>query len=578
MEHKGKKLGKYILIKEIGRGQFGTVYVAESEEDQKQYAVKVVQKSLIDGNTMLKKLQKAEVGVMNNINHPNIMHLFDFLESENNYYLIMQFCNNGDLEQYMINKKKKFFGEEESIYFLKQIMVGFQEQHKNKIMHRDFKQANQFVHDDTLIIGDFGFAKSGFEMAQTKLGTPLTMAPELLNDSGKYTSKADLWGIGVVFYQLLFGDPPFFALSIGEQSGKIAKGAGKNLNIPYKKNQISEPAVDLLKRLLEDNPDNRISWHDFFCHKVFEDQTKEDEKKKQGQFLGNFLIKNASKMNVDKNFEQIILEGKYDTNEVVNPLQQDIQKDTNKINEELVPLSNVNNIDNKLMSQEVFRENAFRYFHEKNKILFIFQTVKQLRQAMKNEIYNEHAPSIYVLMLCLAKKGIILSELNVMSLKKGNNIFKLSQFEEFTKTENCSMAIRSQLEDQPSLFEYFNYQKNKTNEVRITQQDINIIQKQNTPYIYIPTLDQMCQTKFEEFRAIPEPSQQENDPSQKHEFYLMQVYSQYAIDSEPNFAYSENGKKFEWETFKQKHEAMSDPELKDLINKLTSGELHNGLE
>jgi len=64
---------------------------------------------------------------MNNINHPNIMHLFDFLESENNYYLIMQFCNNGDLEQYMINKKKKFFGEEESIYFLKQIMVGFQE-------------------------------------------------------------------------------------------------------------------------------------------------------------------------------------------------------------------------------------------------------------------------------------------------------------------------------------------------------------------------------------------------------------------------------------------------------------------
>jgi len=67
-----------------------------------------------------------------------------------------------------------------------------------------------------LIIGDFGFAKSGFEMAQTKLGTPLTMAPELLNDTGKYTSKADLWGIGVVFYQLLFGDPPFFALSIGE--------------------------------------------------------------------------------------------------------------------------------------------------------------------------------------------------------------------------------------------------------------------------------------------------------------------------------------------------------------------------
>jgi len=167
-EHRGKKLGKYILIKEIGRGQFGTVYVAQSEEDNQQYAVKCVQKSLIDGNTMLKRLLKTEVGVMNNINHQNIMHLFDFLESGNNYYLIMQYCNNGDLEQYMINKNKKFFSEDESIYFLKQIMCGFMELHKHKIMHRDSKLANLFVNDDTIIIGDFGFAKSGFEMAQTK--------------------------------------------------------------------------------------------------------------------------------------------------------------------------------------------------------------------------------------------------------------------------------------------------------------------------------------------------------------------------------------------------------------------------
>ena len=95
----------------------------------------------------------------------------------------MQYCNNGDLEDYMKKKNKKFFSEEESIYFLKMIMLGFQELHKHKIMHRDFKLANLFVNDDTLIIGDFGFAKSGFDMAQTKLGTPLTMAPELLMDS-----------------------------------------------------------------------------------------------------------------------------------------------------------------------------------------------------------------------------------------------------------------------------------------------------------------------------------------------------------------------------------------------------------
>ena len=107
-EHRGKKLGKYILIKEIGKGQFGTVYVAQSEEDQKQYAVKCVNRNQIDGNPMLKRLLKTEVRVMNNIHHTNIMHLFDFLESSNNYYLIMQYCNNGDLEDYMKKKIKSF--------------------------------------------------------------------------------------------------------------------------------------------------------------------------------------------------------------------------------------------------------------------------------------------------------------------------------------------------------------------------------------------------------------------------------------------------------------------------------------
>lgn len=69
--------------------------------------------------------------------------------------------------------------EEEAVYFLKQIMLGFKQLHDYKIMHRDFKLANIFLNDDTVVIGDFGFAKSGYDMAETKLGTPITMAPEL---------------------------------------------------------------------------------------------------------------------------------------------------------------------------------------------------------------------------------------------------------------------------------------------------------------------------------------------------------------------------------------------------------------
>lgn len=77
-------------------------------------------------------------------------------------------------------------------------------------MHRDFKLANVFLHEDKVVIGDFGFAKSGEDVATTKLGSPITMAPELLLGGSRvsYTNKADLWSVGVCFYWLIFGRPP----------------------------------------------------------------------------------------------------------------------------------------------------------------------------------------------------------------------------------------------------------------------------------------------------------------------------------------------------------------------------------
>jgi serine/threonine protein kinase len=116
---------------------------------------------------------------MNDIQHPNIMHLHEFLESKKNYYLVIDYCNKGDLEKYLNGQPNKLLSEKEAVYFLKQIMNGFQVLHKKKVMHRDFKLANIFLNEDTLVIGDFGFAKSGHEMTQTVLGTPITMAPEV---------------------------------------------------------------------------------------------------------------------------------------------------------------------------------------------------------------------------------------------------------------------------------------------------------------------------------------------------------------------------------------------------------------
>ena len=120
---------------------------------------------------------------MNKINHPNVMHLFEFLESPNNYYLIIQYCNGGDLEAYVKKQPNQLLSELEALYYLKQMMNGFIILRQEKVIHRDFKLANIFMHNDTVVIGDFGFAKAGFDVAKTKLGTPVTMAPELHSGS-----------------------------------------------------------------------------------------------------------------------------------------------------------------------------------------------------------------------------------------------------------------------------------------------------------------------------------------------------------------------------------------------------------
>lgn len=113
-------------------------------------------------------------------------------------------------------------------------MNGFRELHSHKIMHRDFKLANIFLNDDNIVIGDFGFAKSGEDMASTKLGSPITMAPELLNATSnlRYTNKADLWSIGVCFYQMIFGKTPFEAVDLEDLKNLVKSKSGANLTFP----------------------------------------------------------------------------------------------------------------------------------------------------------------------------------------------------------------------------------------------------------------------------------------------------------------------------------------------------------
>lgn len=422
-----KKVGNYLLVSQLGKGQFGTVYRAKHIETDEAFAVKAIEKEKVNATPKHRKLFDTEMDVMSKLNHPNILHLFESLETPNNYYLIINYCNGGDLEEHV--KNNQFLGEDESIYFLMQIMNGFKELHKHKIMHRDFKLANIFLHDDNIIIGDFGFAKSGVEMTTTILGSPITMAPELLNaqsSSSRYTNKADLWSIGVCFFHMIFGKPPWEFKTMIELQTKVESQSGSNLSIPNEP-KTSQSCKQLLRSLLTPDPNKRIEWKDFFNHPLFQNYASQKQLQAQPEYeMKQSVMFRNNQNKVQEMFNQNKMRNDNKEVELVEP--ENLHIDEQEAKKDAPPPA---------LPQQVNLERAInlvksRLIHEKKTILFMIHTCKKLRDLSKKKAeIGTACPSFMYSAVLLMRKGIYINDLCVHALRSRNNIFNMQGWAEF---------------------------------------------------------------------------------------------------------------------------------------------------
>jgi len=260
-----KEVGTYRfdLNDELGKGQYGKVYKGAHITSGMKVALKQIPKTIFANEILIERVMQ-EITIAKAVQHNNVIKCLDAIQTRNNLYIITEYCDGCSLEKYLSDKNK--LTEAEAVKYLKQVVSAYACLFDNKIIHRDIKPANLIFNADQLKICDLGFAKvvnDDQSSANTILGTPLYMSPELLMGD-KYNSKCDVWALGFVFYQMLFGLTPW--------TGKSQMDLHKNINSLQLKfpetTPLSENAKDLLRKMLDPSESQRIAWPDIFKHSL----------------------------------------------------------------------------------------------------------------------------------------------------------------------------------------------------------------------------------------------------------------------------------------------------------------------
>ncbi|XP_069019089.1 serine/threonine-protein kinase ULK1 isoform X1 [Embiotoca jacksoni] len=258
----------------IGHGAFAVVFKGRHREKHDwEVAVKCInKKNLAKSQTLLGK----EIKILKELKHENIVALLDFQETASSVYLVMEYCNGGDLADYLHSKGT--LSEDTIRVFLQQIAGAMRVLQTKGIIHRDLKPQNILLsnppgrkshsNNTCIKIADFGFARylQNNMMAATLCGSPMYMAPEVIM-SQNYDAKADLWSIGTIVFQCLTGKAPFQASS--PQDLRLFYEKNKNLspNIPR---ETSSHLRHLLLGLLQRSHKDRMDFDEFFCHPFLE--------------------------------------------------------------------------------------------------------------------------------------------------------------------------------------------------------------------------------------------------------------------------------------------------------------------
>ncbi|XP_049993709.1 serine/threonine-protein kinase Nek5 isoform X2 [Alexandromys fortis] len=215
-------MDKFDLIKIIGEGAYGKVYLAKRKTESSQCVIKETD------FTKEKEASKKEVVLLAQMRHPNIVTFFGSFQENNRLFIVMEYCDGGDLMQRIQRQRGVLFSEDQILCWFVQISLGLKHIHDRKILHRDIKSQNIFLSKNGMVakLGDFGTARAlnnSMELAQTCAGTPYYLSPEICQNR-PYNNKTDIWSLGCVLYELCTLKHPFESNNLHHLVLKICQG------------------------------------------------------------------------------------------------------------------------------------------------------------------------------------------------------------------------------------------------------------------------------------------------------------------------------------------------------------------
>ncbi|XP_062857952.1 serine/threonine-protein kinase Nek1 isoform X2 [Trichomycterus rosablanca] len=248
-------MDKYEKVRKIGEGSFGKAILVRSKEDGRQYVIKEIGISRMSNKE--RRESRKEVAVLANMSHPNIVQYKASFEESGCLYIVMDYCEGGDLFKKINNQNGVLFPEEQILDWFVQICLALKHVHERKILHRDIKSQNIFLtKDGTVQLGDFGIARvlnSTVELARTCIGTPYYLSPEICENK-PYNNKSDIWALGCVLYEMCTLKHAFEAGNMKNLVLKIIRGSYPPVSVNY-----SQDLQTLLGQLFKRNPRERPS-------------------------------------------------------------------------------------------------------------------------------------------------------------------------------------------------------------------------------------------------------------------------------------------------------------------------------